>query len=374
MYQVAATYVEAIIHPASIFTPRLHCPRADARRYQKLHPLYGDKNKGLKYFFALDLRQCVKLLPRLIGSIMEAVSFLGPSVCALSIVEGNSDDGTYEVLDLLRSEMDKIGLAYFLQSSSIDSKAGQRMTKLAELRNLALAPLSSTTIKPNRDTTVIFLNSVALCVSDILELAYQRLIQEADLTCAMDWTFFGPDSTFHDVEAARTLKGDSFFDVPPDGSRDYAWDLFWNDEETKSRFDKKLPFQVFACWNGAVAFGAGPILGLPPPRADEGTGGKIVSFRSPREEECLESETTVFCKELWWAGYGRIAVIPSVNLDYSDAPVSRVKQQKLFTSQWTQKEDVSQMRIHWVKDPPSQVKCMPKLEGQFWRPWNDTLH
>jgi alpha-1,3-mannosyltransferase len=79
------------------------------------------------------------------------------------------------VLDLLRPELHTLGLRYFLRSSDVDPAQGQRIVKLAELCNLALEPLLSETIdlEADMDTTVIFLNDVAICMEDIFELLHQ---------------------------------------------------------------------------------------------------------------------------------------------------------------------------------------------------------
>ncbi|EMR64355.1 putative glycosyltransferase family 69 protein [Eutypa lata UCREL1] len=132
---------------------------------------------------------------------------------------------------------------------------------------------------------------------------------------------------------ARTLQGDLFFDIPPeDASWNSAWNLFWNDAATRDRYNKKLPFQV--------------------------------------------GEPTLFCKDLWWAGYGRIAVVPSVNLEYSDEAAKKIKDLKGYTSWWwtepgEDREDRS--IIQWVEQPPETVKCVPTWEDQSWRPWNESL-
>jgi alpha-1,3-mannosyltransferase len=154
-----------------------------------------------KYFFALDLHQCVHILPRLIGSIVETMRFLGLQNCVLSIVEGRSDDGTYEVLDELRSSMELLGIRYIFQSSDIDplAKGKDSIEALAELRNLAVEDLIDHPKSYDADTTVIFSNDIALCMEDILELIHQRKFQGADQTCAMDWTYVGDNPTFYDV-------------------------------------------------------------------------------------------------------------------------------------------------------------------------------
>src|SRR5690242_12997697 len=111
--------------------------------------------------------------------------------------------------------------------------------------------------------------------------------------------------TFYDVWVAPTMAGDSFFEIGSDGNWNSAWNLFWNDADTLARFTQKKPFQVFSCWNGAVAISAEPIV-----------KGEV-KFRGPRgvgeEGECMQGEPQLFCKDLWWKGHGKIAVVPAVN-------------------------------------------------------------
>ncbi|KAH8660438.1 cryptococcal mannosyltransferase 1-domain-containing protein [Xylariales sp. PMI_506] len=393
-YSHASASITAVLNSSYTDTTRLECPATSLSRYEYLKTSNKfESGRTLEFFFALDLRQSFHVLPRLLGSVVETVRFLGPSACALSIVEGNSDDGTFEMLDLLRPEFEKIGLKYIFQSSQVNPKQGDRVSKLAELRNMALEPLvsGSTGLEADGDTTIVFLNDVAICMEDILELIHQRTFQAADMTCAMDWTYVGENPTFYDVWVARTLTGDSFFRIPADGSWDWAWNLFWNDPAAKQRFDQRMPFQVFACWNGATAFTAAPVLGLPPPpsppprsHTDEhkgleqlSTGEAMdrgrVSFRAAREGECYMGEPTLFCKDMWWAGFGRIAVVPSVNLEYSDKAGRKIKEEKGYTSKWVEQEETKNTMIAWSQGPPAQIKCMPQWENQHWVPWNETL-
>lgn len=364
-------YIRAIFDPADATFERLECPASPPEvlaRYETLKsPASTRRNtprKIVKYYFALDLTQVVDLLPRLIGTIVEAIRFLGPENCVLSIVEGNSDDGTTVVLDAIRPELDALGIfRYFFESSSINPKEGenQRIIGLAKLRNLALQPLLDNTPHYSEETTVIFLNDVAICMEDILELAYQRVHLGADMTCAMDWTYVGRDPTFYDVWVSRTMTGESFFNIPEDRSWDQAWNVFWNDHETKSRYSAHLPFQVFSCWNGAVTFSADPIV-----------NGDVM-FRSNNPGECFQGEPELFCKDLWYKGWGKIAVVPSVNLEYSDDQGKAIKALKGYTSKWVGPGQDDKSKIEWQKDPPEQVKCMEVMEKPEWRPWDETL-
>ncbi|KAK3937337.1 cryptococcal mannosyltransferase 1-domain-containing protein [Diplogelasinospora grovesii] len=367
---VLDSYVKAILDPAVTDLPRLECPALNTTRYDPLLkniiPDHETNSGQIDYFFALDLRNCLPLLPRLLGSIVEAIRFLGPERCALSIVEGNSPDGTGEVLAALQQAfLDELpGLAhyYFYQHSLLDPAEGERIRRLAELRNLALQPLvSNLTGHVSQNTTILFLNDVAACTEDILELALQRRQLGADMTCAMDWTYVGLDPTFYDVWIAHTINGDSFFEVPADGNWNSAWNLFWNEPTTRQRYAGHLPFQVFSCWNGATAISAAPLL--------EG-----LRFRSAdtKKGECEQGEPQLFCKDLWFRGYNKIAVVPSVHLEYSNEAAEKIKKLKGYTGDLVRDKKEEENKIEWA-GPPDKVKCMPTWDSQFWRPWNETL-
>lgn len=359
--RLVETRLHAIMDPWDRSYPRLLCPQSNLDRYAYLKRS-TDQLTRPAYFFALDLHQCVDLLPRLIGSVVEAMRFLGPHNCVLSIVEGRSRDGTFELLDALRPSMRRLGISYHFASSSIDPTAEgtDRIASLAELRNLALRDLVLRPEHYDPNTTVIFSNDVALCTEDLLELIHQRTLQGADQTCAMDWTYVGDNPTFYDVWIARGMTGDSFFEIPASGSWDRAWDLFWNDQKAKARWASWKPFQVFACWNGVTAFTAKPFM--------EGA----IAFRARKEGECFQGEPSLFAKDLWLRGHGKIAVVPSVNVGYSDDATARIKALKGYTSSHVARESDG-APIDWATLPPEKVKCMPNYEQQSFVPWDEGL-
>ncbi|TAQ83258.1 hypothetical protein B7494_g8418 [Chlorociboria aeruginascens] len=360
-------YIAAILDPQNKQFRRLECPTPKPGRYEYLRPTTEllDPSKP-KYFIAINLHQVAHLLPRLIGSIIETILFLGPSSCTLSIVEGRSTDGTYEILSLLKPVLSDLGISYFLNSSSLDPTATDRILALAELRNAALEPLTSHPENYDKETTVVFLNDVAICMEDILELIHQRQFQKADMTCAMDWVNSKENPTFYDVWIGRTISGNSFFPFPEDGSWEYSSQLFRDDLKTRRRFEKGRSFQVFACWNGAVTFTAKPLM-----------EGKI-RFRTKKENECFQGEPNIFCKEMWSLGYGKIAVVPTVNLEYSDELGQMIKEMKGWVGEWVaglKTTDVEEIQesITWLKKPPGLVKCMKTWDDQLWLPWNEGL-
>lgn len=364
LFEKVPPYIHAIMDPTDTTFPRLECPEPNADRYVYLR---GSSESSIhsespKYFFALDLHQRIDLVPRLIGSIVDTIRFLGSQNCVLSIVEGRSDDGTYEVLQKLRSSMQLLGVNYIFQTSDIDPMAPgtDRIKALAELRNTALDDLVRHPKKYHEETTVIFSNDVALCMEDLLELIHQRVFQGADQTCAMDWTYVGEGPTFNDVGVARGMTGDTFFNIPPDGSLESAWNLLWDDPKAHSRLLQSKPFQVFACWNGIAAFTAQPLM------------QKKVAFRAHKDGECIQGESKLFAKDMWFHGYGKIAVVPSVNVGYSDDAAKKIKELKGYASKHVANggEDI---KIEWEAKPPAKVKCMPDYEHQTFVDWDEGL-
>lgn len=375
LLEMAPAYIEAIMNPEDTNFPRLDCPVPNDYRYHHLKTNSTDMPQKLtttshpKYFFALDLHQRASLLPRLLGSIVESIRFLGPQNCALSVIEGRSNDGTFEILLSLREEIEGIGATYYFNSSDVDPPAGDRIRDgdrikyLAELRNQALQPLMNHFPEGNSadDTTIIFLNDVAICSEDILELIHQRHYQNADMVCGMDWTYVGPDPTFYDVWIARGMNGDTFFDIPEDGNWDSAWNIFWNNPIAQERIWANKPFQVFSCWNGVTAFTAKPFL------------ESRIRFRSSHEHECPQGEPLTWCSEMWHLGYGKIAVIPFVNIEYSDEAATKIKEAKGYVSNWMGEGGEIDAMIEWESTPPEAVKCMPSYQNQTWLRWERQL-
>lgn len=364
-------YLQAIWDPSDVQFPRLSCPAPTNGRYDylKASSVKATSNHEIKptYFFALDLYNCAQLLPCLLGTLFETIRFLGPSNCALSIVEGRSHDGTYEILSAIRPLLRALNTTYYFTTNNIDPKAGSgvdRVEALAILRNQALHPLLDFPERHAEDTTVLFINDVALCMEDILELIHQRIVQDADMTCAMDWIFGGAD--FYDVWVSRAMNGDQFFEIPQSGSWEFAENLFWNEPKAKTRFEAKQPFQVYACWNGATAFTAKPIM------------EQKVKFRTVHRgtDECYMGEPTLFCKDMWKEGYGKIAVVPSVNVGYDDEESIKVKDRRGRVGETVEKEKERKQTldlIAWESEPPAVVKCVPTYEQPIWVPWDQGL-
>ncbi|KAF2655392.1 glycosyltransferase family 69 protein [Lophiostoma macrostomum CBS 122681] len=354
-------YLEAVLNPVGNELVGLDCSLSNGERYEHLVGPVKTTTRP-RYFFALDLHQNLHVLPRLLGSILETIRFLGPASCVLSVVEGRSTDGTYEVLDQLHTHISKLGSRYIFRTSAINpaEQGRDRVQRLALLRNLAINDLLEHPDAYDPATTIIFLNDISVCAEDILELVHQKVVQGAHQTCAMDWTYVGEHPTFYDIWVARGMSGDLFFQVPEDGNWNSAWNLFWNDPVAQARLQKLTPFQVFACWNGVAAITAKPFM-----------EGKI-KFRANYDGECYAGEPLLLGKDLWANGYGKIAVVPSVNVEYSDTNARRIKALKGYTADHT-KNERGHPRIEWEAAPPERLKCARSWDMQSFVPWNQGM-
>ncbi|CAO1601096.1 hypothetical protein XANCAGTX0491_004760 [Xanthoria calcicola] len=338
-------------------SPPLLCQKPLEDRYSHLRSFASKKPR---FFFALDLYQAADILPQLTASILETVKFLGPEYCYLSIVEGNSTDGTSDLLQALHIKANTLGLAYSLVQSNLDpqNETNDRIEVLAQLRNLALAPLlQHPSDFDSTETTIVFLNDISPCTNDILELIHQRRVQGADMACPMDYS---DDGLFYDIWIARSMTGDIFFNIPPSGLWKHATNLLWDDPERKRRLEAHTPFQVFACWNGMAAIGAKAFT------------EKEIRFRRNREGECYMGEPTLLAKDLWKEGLGRILVVPSVWVAYSHRASVRVKLEKGYVEANLQGGGMGkgmQEMVEWDEKPPSLIKCpMPSYSDPRWVP------
>ncbi|KKY20844.1 putative alpha-mannosyltransferase cmt1 [Phaeomoniella chlamydospora] len=366
--------LQTIMKPDVMFVPGLACLPLATTRYSYLkhnqdiekYARSTDRSSTghRKYFFALDLYDSAHLLPRLMATIVEIIRFLGPEHCGLSIVEGQSSDGSQEILQALAAEIKELGAEYFLTFNTAAQRAEgkKRIHALADIRNQALLPLiENKSFQYSPETRIIFLNDIALCPIDILELLHQHIAQDMHITCAMDW--IDDASHFCDVWVSRTIDGDTFFEVPQSLSYENANNLFFSSPLARSRFEAKQPIQVYSCWNGATILTAEPFM-----RND-------VAFRASNEAsgECFMGEPTLLAKDFWRNGYGRIAVVPSVNIGYNNPASSVIKKEKgtvelnlLIASEWEKKNGIKE-EINWEK-PPKKIKCAPSWKKVSWVP------
>ena len=74
---------------------------------------------------------------------------------------------------------------------------------------------------------------------------------------------------------------------------------------------------------------------------------------------------------MWHLGYGKIAVVLSVNLEHSDEKATKIKAAKGYVSNFLGAGEDE--RIQWATTPSSTVRCMPFYQNQTWLPWDHQL-
>jgi alpha-1,3-mannosyltransferase len=82
-------------------------------------------------------------------------------------------------------------------------------------------------------------------------------------------------------------------------------DLFFDSEDSEEHFEDLEPFQVYSSWNGLAVLDPKPFL---PPHN--------VRFRrgDAARGECAASECSLIATDFWKAGYGRVQIVPSVQV------------------------------------------------------------
>jgi alpha-1,3-mannosyltransferase len=358
----AAGIVQSVAAPGTAQHGEMLCPTEHAlgSRYEVLKLITEtSQRKGIHYLFALNLYQAANVIQRLLISIIEAAEYLGPENCAVSIVEGRSTDGTWQVLEGIEVIMESRKIKYFLQTSDIAPLADEgrhRVRRLARLRNMALAPLTD-----DEDglfaasAKVIFINDVVLCPDDILELLYQHNLQGAVQTCAMDYIKEGQD--FYDVWVSRTMTGDTFWPVVIEAPFRDVQDLFWDDPSTRGKYDRRQPFQVFSCWGGMTVIEGFPFV------------AGMLQFRGNAPGECFGGEPQLLATDLFRLGLPYIQTVPAVAVGYENEHTGyQVKQRQGFVHERVPtnmtisnfSNDYSTERIVWLP-PPTKFRCMPEI-------------
>lgn len=101
------------------------------------------------------------------------------------------------------------------------------------------------------------------------------------------------------------MEGDIFYPIPEKWWTPSS-DLFHSSPSSRAAYDRLRPFQVFSTWGGMVVLAATPFLAPYNLRYRRGDKRK--------EGECQASECELVNRDLWEAGWGRVQVVPSVQV------------------------------------------------------------
>lgn len=182
---------------------------AQKKRYLPLK----QSTKG-RYLLVTNTRQIEAHLPDLLNTLIVLLRYLNPEHLAVSILEGPSSDCTQKAIEqVLKPMLEEQGLGRVWTrietgESKIDWEKHNRIEKIAELRNRALAPLWQGVNDQkweNEIEAVVFFNDVYLHAADILEVLYQHVKNEAGITTAMDWWKKRPEY-YYDIWVGRTVS------------------------------------------------------------------------------------------------------------------------------------------------------------------------
>ena len=304
----------------------------------ELTPVLHSRFKSLKnsqnWLIALNLYNSEHIMNNLIQELQTVIQFLGVNRSMVSIYESGSYDNSRPLLTMFARQLEAAGIPNYVSTSveSINWDKEFRIEALAQVRNKALKPLymDVESVSVNRTIAkfqkLIFLNDVFFCAADVLELVLQQSNSGATMACPLDLEAYPTWQSFYDLWVARTMSGDILYNAfhdYKDGaantslSKQERWtlrskywdrkgglDLFWKDPIGKLRASKGLPVQVYSCWNGGIAMDTRPFYDY------------NLKFRTAYPKECKESECTLFSKDLWNSGYGKIVIVPNIIVSY----------------------------------------------------------
>jgi len=345
-------------HLSEIFgqkTPAyLECPPINDTKYSHL------RARDFHVLMVTNTYMTEELLPSQIMALAELTEYIGPSKVGWSIHESGSRDLTRQIIEKVIPKtaeifgLDKSDLFINTSVTPIDWKSENRIKIMGDLRMEALKPLFSE--RGKRFGIYFFFNDVGLCARDFLEMLHHHFEQDAHMSCSMDWKIGKNGPYFYDEWVFRDINGhlvqpQSLYSLKMDGSHDW----FRQSPFSYVRWKAQMPFQVYACWNGMAILAAEPIR------------KKVIRYRRSAPGECAESECHLICKDYWQKGYGRIQIIPTVNVGYNLAE-SRVFQK--YNELPPQEPENLNPIIVW-RPQPKKVFCLsqPERNGRDVSPW-----
>ncbi|WWD20893.1 hypothetical protein CI109_105371 [Kwoniella shandongensis] len=327
------------------------------------------RGKERRWFLVTICRQVAGMLGDWFAAWTVLADFLGPESLVFSLLEGDSADGSGEILSgVMRAHLLHIGVPpenihIRTKLPTLDWESVHRIDQLAQMRNAGMQPFYDslpTGLSPDGHpwTGIVYYNDVYLSATHFLELMHQHFKQDADMTCG--WDHAG--RWFYDGWVGRDMSGDLYTPFPvKEEDKDLPQKLFPSSPYTLERYKRMLPFQVFAGWNGITVLSPTPFL---PPYNVRFRRGK------PRTDdfwECQASESSFISWDFWKYGFGRIAVIPGVHATYG-------KEDAMLRGwvEWPQEEPGYSELISWDNNPPPKVRChdWPDKPGKGYWAWD----
>jgi len=381
--------------------------------------------------FAINLHNSENIIPAQAIALLEAIIYLlQNNKVYVSIYENGSKDKTRALLSDFGAALQAIGVdGVWIHSSNMLSDFGNhdRIVMLSEIRNLALAPLVPYASSDKSNGTLLVMNDVLTCSSDILELVHQQRLQHADMAFGTDWISYdrkvrqgelgylddddpryNPDnpphtrvSLFYDTWVGRGISGNGIYDFARPGgysmiSDNESWVIDAYSTENTTVYQRWLEghaFPVYSGYGGMSTFDAslftrdhlrfrstvtagwtgGSVVGA------LGPWGRLVSSKGYLESDCPgASEYEFVARDIWnmRQGKARIVLAPQARTTYSiedwlimadTVPVTRREGADVLDED---KLDWSEYAI------PESLICIASRteQGEWLDPWGETNH
>lgn len=378
---------ETRIRPLSDGTQLPDCD-LDMRRFSTIVKTSFNSRSSHPISIAINLHNSQHVLPSQMRALLTAIHHLLPAhAIFLSIFENDSKDTTSEMLGQFAAALERLGIdGLWITSSKMKSgiTVENRIDMLAEIRNAAIRPL----LPYAGSGTIVFVNDVILCASDVLEMILQLQIQSADAVVGVDWadsSSEGPSPPYvYDAWVLRGINGQMVYPqskttpwpLPPPAGQDWLTHAFsTQDTDLHERWLNNLPFPAYAGWGGIVALKAELFVehGLRF-RSSKATGwdggsvsgsmgrwGKLVTDAEYMKGDCPgDSECGLIMRDIWnlRQGKARIVLASQVCTAYS---MHVWKAARLYLPFIPRNDKVyADELIDWSKASiPKEVMCMP---------------
>jgi hypothetical protein len=216
-------------------------------------------------------------------------------------------------------EREKVKFSVIISDKKKD-KSKHRIEYLAQVREEALNPLRTSDIIYAK---ILFMNDVFFCKDDIIELLYQSYIQNADLTCGLDFDVNEGRLGFYDTWVARDINGRQF--------NKFSLDVLSSDAISNRNLKNGDAFQVHCCWNGVAVLNASPFYKPHNVKFRRGNSKVLSKVQSsdlnlivhgkwePETRifvECSGSEISQLCVDFHKNGFHNMIVVPRVRFAY----------------------------------------------------------
>jgi hypothetical protein len=382
--------------------------------------------------FAINLRNSEGVVPAQAVALLEAISYLLPkNKVYVSIYENDSNDKTRRLLSDFGAALQVIGVdGLWMRSSNMRSAfdTQDRIIMLSEIRNLAVAPLMPYASSDTNNGTLVFLNDVVTCTSDILELIHQQRLHNAGMTFGMDWDsvdrkvregeagYVDPDSDnynpdyppktrvprFYDTWVGRGISGNLVYHWalpggfhPMSSNESWVTEAYMPENETiYQRWLDGRAIPAYSGWGGMSAFDASLFtrehLRFRSSVSSGWTGGSqagalgswghLVSSKGYLESDCPgASECEYIARDIWnlRQNDARIVLAPQARTTYSIPAWYVINEQVPVTRREGPNSVDDEDAIDWSEIPiPQSVVCIPSRnkEGASLELWGEDNH